>query len=52
LSWLPTVENTRLIFRVRNFTDTKYALWGDPFYPDQILLGPPRSYEVAAHFRF
>ena len=48
----PTVEKTRVTFRVRNLTDTKYGLWGDPFYPDQILLGAPRSYEVAAAFKF
>jgi iron complex outermembrane receptor protein len=46
------IEKTRLAFRVRNLTDTKYAAWGDPFYPDQILLGPPRSFEVSASFKF
>ena len=24
-----------------NITDKRYAIWGDPFYPDQILLGAP-----------
>lgn len=48
----PTFDNTRLTFRVRNLTDKKYATWGDPFYPDQIFLGAPRTYEVAASFRF
>lgn len=52
LMWFPNVENTRLTFRVRNVTDTKYALWGDPFYPDQILLGAPRRYEMQANFKF
>jgi iron complex outermembrane receptor protein len=37
---------------VRTLTDRKYAVWGDPGYPDQIMLGAPRSYEVAAHFKF
>jgi iron complex outermembrane recepter protein len=37
---------------VRNLTDTKYAIWGDPFYPDQILLGAPRSFEMSAAFKF
>jgi iron complex outermembrane receptor protein len=46
------VGRTRLTFRVRNLTDEKYAVWGDPFYPDQILLGAPRSYELAAAMRF
>jgi iron complex outermembrane receptor protein len=46
------VDNTRLTFRVRNLTDKLYAAWGDPSYPDQILLGAPRSYEVSAAFKF
>ena len=45
-------EKTRLTFRVRNLTDRKYAIWGDPFYPDQILLGAPRTYEAALSVRF
>ena len=27
------VDQTRLTFRVRNLTDKRYAIWGDPFYP-------------------
>lgn len=46
------VQKTRLTFRVRNVTDKKYAIWGDPFYPDQILLGAPRSYELSANIKF
>jgi iron complex outermembrane receptor protein len=46
------VRRTRLAFRVRNLTDEKYAVWGDPFYPDQILLGTPRSYEISAAVKF
>ncbi|MBR0823915.1 TonB-dependent receptor [Bradyrhizobium manausense] len=46
------VEQTRLTFRVRNLTDKRYAIWGDPFYPDQILLGAPRTYEVSAAFKW
>ena len=46
------VRNARFTFRVRNLTDERYAVWGDPFYPDQILLGAPRSYEVSAALRF
>jgi iron complex outermembrane receptor protein len=48
----PTVEQTRLTFRVRNLTDKRYALWGDPGYTDQIILGAPRSYEVSASFKW
>lgn len=46
------VKQTRLTFRVRNITDKRYAVWGDPFYPDQILLGAPRTYEVSAAFKW
>ena len=47
-----SVDQTRLTFRVRNLTDKRYAVWGDPFYPDQILLGTPRTYEVSAAFKW
>jgi iron complex outermembrane receptor protein len=46
------VKDTRIGFRVRNLTDKKYAVWGDPGYPDQILLGTPRSFEVSAAFKW
>ncbi|HUP93736.1 MAG TPA: TonB-dependent receptor [Burkholderiales bacterium] len=46
------IRRTRLAFRVRNVTNEKYAIWGDPFYPDQILLGAPRSYELSAAMKF
>ncbi len=46
------VDQTRLTFRVRNLTDKRYAIWGDPFYPDQVLLGAPRTYEVSAAFKW
>lgn len=46
------VDQARLTFRVRNITDRRYAIWGDPFYPDQILLGAPRTYELSAAFKW
>lgn len=48
----PTFDNTRVTFRVRNLTDTRYATWSNPFYPDQIFLGAPRTYELEASFKF
>jgi iron complex outermembrane recepter protein len=48
----PNLKDTRITFRVKNFTNTQYAAWGDPFYPDQIILGAPRTYEVEARFKF
>ena len=47
-----SVDRTRLIFRVKNLTNKLYASWGDPGYTDQIILGAPRSYEVAASFKW
>jgi hypothetical protein len=44
--------DARLIFRVKNLTNKLYASWGDPGYTDQIILGAPRSYEVAASFKW
>ncbi|HTD89954.1 MAG TPA: TonB-dependent receptor, partial [Burkholderiales bacterium] len=46
------IQKTRLTFRVRNLTDKKYAIWSDPGYPDQILLGAPRSYELSVSMKF
>lgn len=40
-------RDSRLTFRVRNLTDRAYGLWADVFYPDQVILGLPRTYEVA-----
>jgi iron complex outermembrane receptor protein len=51
-SYFPAVNETRITFRVRNLTNKQYAVWGDPFYPDQILVGAPRSYELAAAFKW
>ena len=45
-------KKSRVTFRVRNLMNKTYAAWGDPFYPDQILLGAPRSYEISAALKF
>jgi iron complex outermembrane recepter protein len=50
--FFPAVDQTRITFRVRNLFNREYAAWGDPFYPDQILLGAPRAYELAAAFKW
>lgn len=46
------VRKTKLTLRVRNITNERYAVWSDAFYPDQILLGAPRSYEISAVMKF
>jgi iron complex outermembrane receptor protein len=45
---MPEFKTVRLTFRVRNLTNAIYAQWADPGLPDQVLLGAPRTYEVAA----
>ncbi len=42
----------RVLVRVSNLFDTVYAYWGDTFYPDQVLLGSPRTYEFNVQIDF
>jgi iron complex outermembrane receptor protein len=44
----PEVSNLRVSFRVRNLTNAVYAAFSDPGYPDQVYLGDPRTFELAA----
>jgi iron complex outermembrane receptor protein len=48
----PELEKVRVTFRVRNLTNAVYAAFSDPGYPDQVYLGAPRTYEVAASARW
>jgi iron complex outermembrane recepter protein len=47
LPW-SNVDQMRVSFRVRNITNAVYAGWADPGFPDQVLLGAPRTYELSA----
>jgi iron complex outermembrane recepter protein len=47
LGW-PDVKTMRVSFRVRNLTNAVYAAFSDPGYPDQVYLGDPRTFELAA----
>jgi iron complex outermembrane recepter protein len=47
LPW-QSVNSMRVTFRVRNLTNAVYAAWSDPGYPDQVYLGAPRTFEIAA----
>lgn len=38
--------------RGRNLFDKTYAIWGDNFYPDQVLIGSPRTVELSMMARF
>jgi iron complex outermembrane receptor protein len=45
---LPEVNTVRVTFRVRNLTNVIYAQWADLGLQDQVLLGAPRTFELAA----
>jgi iron complex outermembrane recepter protein len=47
LEW-PEIKTLRITFRIRNLTNAVYAAFSDPGYPDQVYLGDPRTYELAA----
>jgi iron complex outermembrane recepter protein len=49
---MPQFDNVRISARVRNLTNAVYAAWSDTTYPDQILLGAPRTYEIGAAARW
>lgn len=51
-AYFPGVDQTRISVRVKNLTNKLYAAWGDPGYTDQVILGAPRSYELAASFKW
>ncbi|WP_439396709.1 TonB-dependent receptor domain-containing protein [Bradyrhizobium sp. PMVTL-01] len=42
------LEKMRVGFRVRNVTNSVYAVASDPGYPDQVYLGAPRTFELSA----
>src|ERR1700722_6762516 len=45
---MPDLKTVRVTARVRNLANVIYAQWADPGLPDQVLLGAPRTYEIAA----
>jgi iron complex outermembrane receptor protein len=47
VNW-PEIKDLRITFRVRNVANAVYASFSDPGYPDQVYLGDPRTYELAA----
>ncbi|MGC2461870.1 MAG: TonB-dependent receptor [Steroidobacteraceae bacterium] len=38
--------------RVKNLLDKVYAQWADIYYPNQIMLGEPRYFEVSVYTKF
>jgi len=45
---MPDLKTVRVTARVRNLTNVVYAQWADPGLQDTVLLGAPRTYEIAA----
>ena len=45
-------KNMTFMLRGRNLLDKTYAIWADPFYPSQVLLGAPRTVELMMMARF
>jgi len=43
---------TRIMLRVRNLLDEKYSPWADIYYPNQIVLGSPRTFEISLYTHF
>lgn len=51
-AWPALAADTRLTLRVKNVGNTRYASHGDPFYPDQVFLGAPRTVEASVGVKF
>ncbi len=41
--------HARLLVRVRNLLDREYSPWADIYYPNQIVLGSPRTFEISLY---
>jgi len=42
----------RLALHIRNVSDEVYAPWSDIFYPEQVIIAPPRTLELSFQSRF
>jgi iron complex outermembrane recepter protein len=42
------LDTMRVMFRVRNLTNTLYAQFSDSGLPNQVILGAPRTFELSA----
>jgi len=50
--WWEGLEKMRMSFRVRNVTNALYAQFSDSGLPDQVILGAPRTFQLAASARW
>jgi iron complex outermembrane receptor protein len=37
---------------IYNLFDKAYAQWADVFYPSEVILGPPTTYQLSANLQF
>jgi iron complex outermembrane receptor protein len=44
--------NILLSARLNNATNKTYVNWADINYPNQVMLGAPRAYEVSLYSKF
>ncbi|QTD51831.1 TonB-dependent receptor [Sulfidibacter corallicola] len=45
------MKKYRIALNVRNLFDTDYIPWGDIFYPNQLAIGAPRTFELSFHMK-
>jgi iron complex outermembrane receptor protein len=41
-----------LTARVNNLLNKVYVQWADIYYPNQVMLGEPRYFELSAYMKF
>ncbi len=47
-----SINNYRIMLRVRNLLDEDYVPWVSPWYTNQVALGAPRTVELSLEARF
>ncbi len=45
-------KDFRVALHIRNLTDEVYAPWSDIFYPEQVIIAPPRTIELSFQSKF
>jgi iron complex outermembrane recepter protein len=48
----PLTDNVLATARIKNVLDEDYVAWADIFYPNQVILGEPRSYQLDVVVKF
>lgn len=46
------LSKVRFAFHMRNLTNSNYVPWSDIYYPNQYILGAPRTFELSFMIRF